>query len=44
MCKGILHEKTKFTDIKIMVILKQAENGAPVPELYQKHRMSTGFL
>lgn len=31
---------SKFTDSQIMVILKQAEAGAPVPELCREHGMS----
>ncbi len=31
---------SKFTDSQIMAILKQAEAGAPVPELCRQHGMS----
>ena len=31
---------SKFTDSQIMAILKQAETGAPVPELCREHGMS----
>ena len=33
-------KKSKFTDSQIMAILKQAENGVPVPELCREHGMS----
>ena len=39
--KEILHEKSRFTDSQIMAILKQAENGVPVPELCREHGMSS---
>ena len=32
---------SKFTDSQIMAILKQAEAGAPVPELCREHGMSS---
>jgi putative transposase len=32
---------SKFTDSQIMAILKQAETGAPVPELCREHGMSS---
>ena len=32
---------SKFTDQQIVTILKQAENGTPVPELYREHGMSS---
>ncbi len=32
---------SKFTDSQIMSILKQAEAGAPVPELCREHGMSS---
>lgn len=32
---------SKFTDSQIMTILKQAETGAPVPELCREHGMSS---
>lgn len=31
---------SKFTDSQIMAILKQAEAGAPVPEICREHGMS----
>ena len=34
-------KKSRFTDSQIMSILKQAENGVPVPELCREHGMST---
>ena len=33
-------KKSRFTDSQIMAILKQAENGVPVPELCREHGMS----
>ncbi len=33
--------KSRFTDSQIMAILKQAENGVPVPELCREHGMSS---
>lgn len=32
---------SKFTDSQIMALLKQAEAGAPVPELCREHGMSS---
>ena len=32
---------SRFTDSQIIVILKQAEGGSPVPELYREHGMSS---
>ena len=34
-------KKSRFSDSQIMAILKQAENGVPVPELCREHGMST---
>ena len=34
-------KKSRFTDSQIMAILKQAENGVPVPELCRQHGMSS---
>ncbi len=34
-------KKSKFTDSQILAILKQAENGVPVPELCREHGMSS---
>jgi putative transposase len=31
---------SRFTDSQIIAILKQAENGAPVPELCREHGIS----
>ena len=31
---------SRFSDSQIMAILKQAENGVPVPELCREHGMS----
>lgn len=33
--------KARFTDSQIMVILKQAESGVPVPDLCREHGMSS---
>jgi putative transposase len=32
---------SRFTDSQIIAILKQAEGGAPIPELCREHGMST---
>ena len=34
-------KKSRFTDSQILAILKQAENGIPVPELCREHGMSS---
>jgi len=34
-------KKSKYTDSQILAILKQAEAGAPVPELCREHGMSS---
>lgn len=34
-------KKSRFTDSQIMAILKQAENGVPVSELYREQGMSS---
>lgn len=34
-------KKSRFTDSQILAILKQAEAGAPVPELCREHGMSS---
>lgn len=34
-------KKSQFTDSQILAILKQAENGVPVPELCREHGMSS---
>ena len=33
-------KKSRFSDSQILAILKQAENGVPVPELCREHGMS----
>ena len=33
-------KKAHFTDSQIMAILKQADNGVPIPELCQEHGMN----
>lgn len=34
-------KKSRFTDTQILAILKQAENGIPVPDLCREHGMSS---
>ena len=34
-------KKSRFTDSRILAILKQAENGVPVTELCRQHGMSS---
>ena len=34
-------KKSRFSDSQIMAILKQAENGTPVPALCREHGMSS---
>ena len=34
-------KKSRFLDSQILAILKQAENGVPVPELCREHGMSS---
>ena len=34
-------KKSRFTDGQILAILKQAENGVPVPELCREHGVSS---
>lgn len=36
--------KPRYSDSKIMAILKQNENGVPVPGLCREHGMSTAML
>lgn len=38
MKEEVLMKKSKYSDAQIMAILKQAENGVPVADLYRKHR------
>ncbi len=35
---------TRFGEPQILAMLRQAESGAPVPELCREHGMSTGVL
>ena len=34
-------KKSRFTDSQILSVLKQAENGVPVPELCREHGVSS---
>ncbi len=34
-------KKSRFTDSQILSVLKQAENGVPVPDLCREHGMSS---
>ena len=34
-------KKSRFTDSQILSVLKQVENGIPVPELCREHGMSS---
>lgn len=34
-------KKSQYSDTKILSILKQAENGVPIPELCREHGMSS---
>lgn len=34
-------KKSRYTDSQILSILKQAENGVPMPELCREHGMSS---
>jgi|GEM_PF-5106691 len=34
-------KKVHFTDSQILAILKQAESGVPMPELWREHGMGT---
>ncbi|OBS09264.1 transposase [Acidihalobacter prosperus] len=34
-------KRSRFSDSQILAILKQAENGVPVPELCREHGMSS---
>lgn len=33
---------TRYTNSQIMAILKQAQAGTPVPQLFREHGMSSG--
>ena len=37
-------KKSRYSDIQIMTILKQADAGTPVPELCREHGMSSASL
>ena len=37
-------KKSRYTDSQILSILKQAENGTPVPELCREHGMSSALF
>ena len=37
-------KKSRFTDSQVLAILKQAENGVPVPELCREHGMSSALF
>ena len=39
--KVLLHEDVPFTESQIIAILKQADAGAPIPELCREHGMSS---
>ena len=34
-------KKSRFSDSQIITVLKQAENGAPVPEIFRHHGISS---
>ena len=34
-------KKSRYSDSQIIAILKQAETGTPVPDLYREHGMSS---
>ena len=36
--------KSRCSDGQIMAILKQNENGVPVPDIYREHGMSTAMF
>ena len=36
-------KKSRYTDRRIIAILRQAEAGTPVPELCREHGMSSAF-
>jgi putative transposase len=37
-------KKSRYTDSQILSILKQAENGVPVPDLCREHGMSNALF
>lgn len=39
--RGFYIKRSRFTDRQILAILKQAETGAPMPELCREHDMSS---
>jgi putative transposase len=41
MYRRFLMKKSKFTDSQILIILKQAEGGIPVPEICREHVISS---
>jgi putative transposase len=41
MDEEVRMKKSRFSDAQILAILKQAENGVPVPELCREHGMSS---
>src|SRR6056297_4137503 len=44
MTEDISMKKTRFTEARIVGILRQMENGAPVSELCREHGMSSATL
>jgi len=36
--------KSRYSDSQILAILKQADNGVPVPELCREHSMSSALF
>ena len=34
-------KKSQYSDSQILAIIKQAESGVPIPELYREHGMSS---
>lgn len=41
MLRRLYMKKSRFTDSQIIAVLKQAETGAPVPELCREHGISS---
>ena len=41
MTEEVLMKKSKYSDARIMRILKQAESGVPVADLCREHGMSS---